>query len=450
MRKTSLFSGAALGLAAGVAHARSAGVGPMTAAERRAGRFLRDGSGHPTPPAPTGQKTADQIVSEIKGDLERATDKVKEIAEQAVADAAKGHTLAQSVKEQADEMLLKMNGLSEKFADLEQRSQRQPEADAIKSLGEQFAECDSFKALQASAGQRGKADMEVKATITSATTNAAGSAGAAVNTQRLEGILPLAQRKLYIQDLISPGQMSGNSLEYVRQTGFTNNAGMVAEGAAKPQSDIKLELVTTGAKVIAHHMKASRQIIEDAPQLRSLIDNNLLYGLAFKKEGQILNGDGTGQNLLGIIPQATPYAVPVGAAAAANLLDILRIAMLQAVLAEYPATGHVLNPIDWSNIERLKDAEGRYVIGNPQGTVVPRLWGLPVVETQSIAQDKFLTGAFQLGAQYFDRWQARVQLATENEDDFIKNLVTLLAEERGALAVYRPEAFIYGDLGQVA
>src|SRR5690606_25533454 len=112
-------------------------------------------------------------------------------------------------------------------------------------------------------------------------------------------------------------------------------------------------------------------------------------------------------------------------------------------------TGHVLNPIDWAGIELTKDAEGRYIIGQPQGVASPTMWGLPVVATQAIVSGKFLTGAFKLGAQLFDRWQARVEVATENEDDFVKNLVTILAEERLALAVYRPEAFIYGDIAPV-
>ena len=156
-----------------------------------------------------------------------------------------------------------------------------------------------------------------------------------------------------------------------------------------------------------------------------------------------------GGQVLGIIPQATAYAAP-GGLTSAQAMDQMRLAMLQAELAEYPATGHVMNPIDWTRIELLKDTTGRYIIGNPQGTTAPSLWGLPVVATAAIAQDKFLTGAFKLGAQLFDRWLARVEVATENEDDFIKNLVTILAEERLALAVYRPEAFIYGDLGFVA
>lgn len=428
--------------------AMAAGLGvAMSPAERRMGRLMRDGTGHQ---GGGGTKTAAELVLEVKEQLSQTTDKVKEIAEQAVSEAKAGTAIANGVKEQADELLIKMNGLAEKFADLEQRSaDDSKKGEDFKSIGARFAESDSLKSL-VEGGGRGKADIEVKASITSATTNAAGSAGAAIDTTRLQGIIGLPMRRMFVQDLIAPGQMSGNTLEYVRQKVRTNNAGMVAEGAAKPQSDFQLELVSTGAKVIAHYMKASRQIMDDAAQMRTFIDNNLLYGLAFKKEDQIINGDGTGQNLSGLIANATAYAAPVGAAAAGNLMDILRIAMLQAVLAEYPATGHILNPIDWSNIERLKDTEGRYLIGNPQGTAAPTLWGLPVVATQFMAQDKFLTGAFDLAAQYFDRWQARVQLATENEDDFIKNMVTILAEERGALAIYRPSAIIYGDLGQVA
>jgi HK97 family phage major capsid protein len=190
-------------------------------------------------------------------------------------------------------------------------------------------------------------------------------------------------------------------------------------------------------------MKASKQVLSDISQLRSIIDQRLLYGLALKEEQQILYGDGTGQNLLGIVPQATAYAPPI-AIEDINVLDVLRLAMLQAALAEYPATGHVLNPIDWTRIELLKDTIGRYIIGNPQGGVSPTLWRLPVVETQAMNVGKFLTGAYQLGAQLFDRWEGRVEAGYEN-DDFTKNLVTILGEERLALAVYRPEAFIYGD-----
>lgn len=395
--------------------------------------------------------TENKDLPQLAEELKKRTDEVKAIAEEFNGKAAKGEKLSQDAKDAADVAMTKLNELRAQVEDLEQKATRKAGADEAdhRSLGQQFVESKGFKDLAESPSQRGKADMQLKATITLATTDTLGAAGDTVQVTRVAGIVAPPERRMTVRDLITPGRMDGNALEYVKETGFVNNAGMVAEAAAKPQSDLKFDLVSTTAKVVAHYVKASRQILSDSSMLASYIDGRLRYGLAFKEEQQLLNGDGTGQNLLGIIPQATAYAAP-GGLTSAQAMDQMRLAMLQAELAEYPATGHVMNPIDWTRIELLKDTTGRYIIGNPQGTTAPRLWNLPVVATQAIAQDKFLTGAFKLGAQLFDRWLARVEVATENEDDFIKNLVTILAEERLALAVYRPEAFIYGDLGFVA
>lgn len=395
-------------------------------------------------------KSVAEMATDIKAAHAKAFDAVKAIAEEALGKASAGEKIAESLKEKADEALVKMNSLSEQVREIEQKAVREKEAPTrAKSLGEQFTDNESVKSFLASNSKRGRIDMLVKATITSATTDTAGAAGDAVAPTRLPGVLTLPQRRMTVRDLITPGTMSGNTLEYVQETGFTNSAAPVAETAAKPQSDIKLDLVSTSAKVIAHHAKASRQILDDVPMLQSFIDGKLRYGLAYVEEAQLLSGDGTGQNLHGIIPQATAYSAPITLSSPTSI-DVMRLAMLQAALAEYPATGHVMNPIDWAWIETLKDSTGQYIIGNPQGSIAPTLWGLPVVTTQAMTVDKFLTGAFMMGAQVFDRWQARVEIATENEDDFIKNLVTMLCEERLALAVYRPEAFIYGDFGRVA
>ena len=391
----------------------------------------------------------DQNLEVLAQEFKKQVDHVKGIAEEFKGKAEHNDKISESAKQTADEAITKLNEAKARLDELEQKMARRPQDgnEEVKSLGRQFVDSDSYKSLMGSAGQRGKANLEIKATITSATTDAAGSAGDLVQATRLPGIVGAPERKLTIRDLLMQGRMDGNSLEFVQETGFTNSAAPVAEGALKPQSDIKFDLKSTTAKVIAHYMKASRQILDDASQLQSYIDGRLRYGLAFKEEQQILNGDGTGQNLLGIVPQATAYVRSAGVTTTAeSKLDTLRFAMLQAILAEYPASGHVLNPIDWATIETLKDTSGQYIIGNPQGGLNPTLWGLPVAETQAIASGKFLTGAFSMGAQIFDRWASRVEVATENEDDFVKNLVTILAEERLALAVYRPEAFIYGDI----
>lgn len=398
-----------------------------------------------------GGVDVEALAADVMEKFKKSFDQVKEIAEKAVAEAKKGVDMATSEKEKADEALKTMNGLKAQVTEIEQKLARGTgkEKEEAKSIGEQFTESDGYKAFKDanfSKNARG-ADLKVKATLTSATTDTAGAVGDAISATRLPGILALPQRRLTVRDLLTPGRMDGNALEYVKETGFNNNAAPVAEGAAKPESDIKFDLFTTSAKVIAHWMKASKQVLDDISQLRSIIDQRLLYGLGYVEENQLLNGDGTGQNLLGIIPQATAYAAQF-VVDMENPIDQIRLAMLQAALAEYPATGIVLHPTDWARIELAKDNQGRYLIGNPQGTLNPTLWTLPVVATQAIMVDKFLVGAFRLGAQLFDRWDGRVETGYVN-DDFIKNLVTVLAEERLALAVYRPEAFIYGDFGNI-
>ncbi|MFD2298393.1 phage major capsid protein [Paracidovorax citrulli] len=389
-------------------------------------------------------------IEQINASLQQVGDQLKKHAEA----AAKNADLNAETRKTVDGLLLKQGELQ---ANLQQAQQLLAKIEANgaggdvqhQSIGQQFVNSEAVKNLMAMQTPRGRVDMPVKAAITSLTTDADGSAGDLVQTTRVPGILTLPQRRMTVRDLLTPGNMDGNALEYVKETGFTNNAGMVAEATKKPESSIKFDLVATTAKVIAHYMKASRQILSDASQLASFIDGRLRYGLAFKEEQQLLNGDGTGQNLLGIIPQATAFAAPFDPAGTETNIDNIRLAFLQSELAEYPATGVVMNPIDWARIELTKDTTGRYIIGNPQGVLGATLWNRPVVTTQAITVDKFLAGAFRLGAQIFDRWQARVEVATENEDDFVKNLVTILAEERLALAVYRPEAFIYGDFGNV-
>ncbi|OJH43966.1 phage major capsid protein [Paracoccus sp. SM22M-07] len=400
----------------------------------------------------SGEKTAQQLAEEFSEKMNRSVDAAKAIAEDALGRVEKGEQLSAQMKADADSAMSDLNELKGQVGELAQKLARAPggDPDQARSLGQRFVEDDGFKSWADGRPRQGKSDMAVKATITTATTDAAGSVGAATERTRLPGIQELPRQRLVVRDLITQGRIDNAALEYIRETGFTNNAAPVAEGAKKPGSDVKMDLVSTSARVIAHWMKVSKQALSDVSQLRSHIDNRLLYGLALVEERQILHGDGTGQNLHGIVPQASGYAVPAGLPAAGlSVIDTLRIAALQAVLAEYPATGHVLNPIDWAAIELTKDEIGRHIIGQPQGNAPASLWRLPVVETQAIAQGKFLTGAFQMGAEVFDLWDSRIEVGFEN-DDFTRNLVTILAEERIALAVYRPEAFIYGDLAPAA
>ena len=364
--------------------------------------------------------------------------------------AATGEVSAE-LKEKTDKALSELGDVTTRLSDMEKRAAREREngEDEQKSLGDLVIDSSEFKAGMLTGASRGSIRVKAdRAAITSANTTvgAGRSQGTSlVPGARVPGIFGLPERQLTIRDLVLPGQTASSSIEYVKETGYTNNAAPVAETTAKPYSDLTFDMTSAPVRTIAHLFKASRQILDDAPALRSYIDGRARYGLRFAEENQLLNGSGTGQNIHGLVPQATAFN-PAFAAADETGIDRLRLAVLQVVLAEYPATAFVLNPIDWAKIELTKDAGGNYIIGNPQGSLTPTLWNLPVVSTQAMAAGEFLTGAFSFAAQIFDRMEIEVLLSSENVDDFEKNMFTIRAEERAALAVYRPEAFVTGSV----
>ena len=396
-------------------------------------------------------KTPAELAVEVKAALDKSLDGVRALAEEAIGKANAGEALTKSLKEKADEALTGMGAIRAQLTEIEQKMARggdhQPEA--VKSAGQTFVESDEFKRFSDGGFSRNdRARIETKATLTNSTAAAAGSLGAGLVTTRLPGVVELPRRQLTIRQLLAQGNMDGQTLEFVKEHSWTNSAAPVAEGAAKPQSDFRLEVVSTSAKVIAHTMKASRQTLSDVSAVRSMIDSRLSFGLDLIEENQILNGDGTGQNLLGIIPQATAYTNPLTGGDTTSI-DKVRLMVLQAALALLPPDGIVMHPSDWAWIELLKDSTWQYIIGQPQGNIGATLWGLPVVPSMAMTIDKVLVGAFGTAAQIFDRWTTTIETGYEN-DDFTKNLVTILAEKRVALATYRPGAFIYGDWGRVA
>jgi HK97 family phage major capsid protein len=340
--------------------------------------------------------------------------------------------------------------MSAQFAEIEQKLARRTNKGGgpeLKTLGQLVVDDEQTKSYLAGP-RRGNLHLSYEAkniTSGSSTVGSTVSTTTSLVTAQRAPIVMLPDRRLTIRDLLAPGETDTGIIEYAVETAFTNNAATVAEGALKPQSDITFDLRSSPARTIAHVMKASRQILDDAPQLQSVIDGRLRYGLNFVEEAQFLYGDGAAQNLFGIVPQATAFSAAF-AVTGETAIDRISLAMLQATLALYPPTGIVLNPTDWTKISMTKDSMGRYIIGDPQGTVTPQLWGLPVVATPAITAGTFLVGSFRLAAQIFDRLTTEVLISTEDQDNFVKNMVTIRGEERVALAVYRPAAFVTGSL----
>lgn len=331
--------------------------------------------------------------------------------------------------------------------------------DAITSFGELFTESKEFKEAVSRRfqDQRGASTGRVTLDnplgfVKDLVSEATNQGGVLIRTERRPGILNIPNIPLTVRSILSVGRTSSNAIEYVKESGFTNNAGPQyspntspawQDGALKNKSELTYTLSTAPVRTLAHYMKASRQILDDVPALQSEINNRLLYGLALEEEREILTGDGLQGRLLGLLPQAADYDTTLNVAGDTKI-DKIRHAILQVTKANYMATNVVLNVKDWHDIELIKSTDGYYIVSNPMSGAPPRLWGLPVLASLNMTVGRFLVGNFPLGAQLFDRMESSIQVANQNEDDFIRNLITILAEERVGLAVYRNDAFVEG------
>ncbi|CDG97195.1 Phage major capsid protein, HK97 family [Xenorhabdus bovienii str. puntauvense] len=391
-----------------------------------------------------------ELLKGLSAKIEEANGKFNAKAEEALNEAKKVGGLSAETKAAVDKMATELNALRESektlkasLGELEQHVAQMPLQNAVqaaKTIGQQLISAEVLKDINASIPASKRISVPVQAALTSS-----GVAEGVVEPQRLPGVDVAPKQRLFIRDLIAPGKTTSSAIFWVQQTGFTNKAAVVPENTAKPYSDIQFATKITAVTTVAHMFKASKQILDDFAQLQSLVDAEMRYGLKFVEEQEILFGDGSGAHLHGIIPQASKFKAEFKVDKQ-NGIDDLRLAMLQAQLARFPASAHVLHFIDWASIELTKDSLGRYILGNPAGLIGPTLWGLPVVATEAAAfRGKFLTGAFNAGAQIFDREETNVVISTENTDDFEKNMISLRCEERLALAVKRPEAFAYGD-----
>lgn len=373
--------------------------------------------------------------ADIKSVVDSQTEEIKKHGETSTATAKK-----------LTEVEAKYEKLCQDFAELEAKMGRLPQGGVqkqIKSIGGQFIEGQQYKAMKES-GKYESSPLHVGSFHKTLISSDAASAGDLIVAQRISEIVSPAQRQLTVRDLLNQGTTTSNAIEYVEETLFTNNAAMVPEGPAggKPESAMVFDAKSVSVKTLAHWIPATRQVIDDVSQLQSYIDGRLIYGLKLVEEAQLLYGDGTGNNLRGLMTAAQVYNRSVGGD---SRIDTLRRAITQARLANYPVDGMIVNSEDWEAIELQKGSDGHYIWVSVTEGGASRLWRVPVVETPAMTENDFLVGAFKLGAQIWDREDANVRISEHHADYFTKNLIAILAEERLALAVYRPQAFVKGN-----
>lgn len=262
------------------------------------------------------------------------------------------------------------------------------------------------------------------------------------------------RRQAVVADLLGSGSLSGQSITYFVEGARDGNFATVAEAGKKPQLHYNFTTVTESLSKIAGFIKLSDEMIEDLAFLVSEINQRLLYDLSIFEENQLLNGDGVAPNLRGILLRSG-IQTETGASIADNLDAIFRALTKVQTVTGLASDGVVIHPTDYQTFRLSKDANQQYYGGGPFSgpygndgvPVQPALWGARTVVTAAIAQGTVLVGAFKQGGTVYRKGGVTVSSTNSNVDDFEHNLVTIRAEERLALAVRIPPAFVKVTLG---
>jgi HK97 family phage major capsid protein len=331
-----------------------------------------------------------------------------------------------------------------------------------RSIGEAFVESEAWKSwfkLNAPSGvisdsRKGLTSpaIEYKTLITG---DSVTSAGAFVQTDYTGIYEPMGRRPLTVRDLVATRRTGTDLVEFVRQTAKVTQAAPVAEAnvteytgatgqvsGVKPEGAMAFEKVQTGVKTIAVWIPATKRSLSDAAQIRGIIDQELSADLEEELEDQLLSGDGTGENLTGILNTANVLEQDWET----DLVTTTRKAITTLrVDGRTRPTAWLLNPADWERFDLLKDGDNRYYWGGPLTVGQRTLWGIPVVESEAMTEGVAVLADWRK-AVLWDRERASIQVSDSHEDFFIRNMVAFLAEMRAAFGIIRPSAFCIVDL----
>ncbi|NNN34379.1 phage major capsid protein [Streptomyces sp. S3(2020)] len=307
------------------------------------------------------------------------------------------------------------------------------------AAAEDFRSAPEFEAYRRG-GYAGKVKVEVRATITTGT-NGVATIERPAGVKQVQPDYPLT-----VAALFASASMSGSVIEQVVDLGTgTLAAAEVAEGAVKPESSINLDTVSVTPKTVAHWVKISRQAADDNAQLTGYINNRLMYGLAKRLDQQLMSGNGTGANLRGLLNTTglSTYTPATGETLAKEVA--IRKAITVAQIAGFAPTGLVIHPTDWADVELSETTDEAFRVNtNIQSAMSPQLWGVPAVVTTAVPAGTFLIGDFVQAATLYTRQAATILMTDSDGDDFISNILTILAETRVALAVDVPKAVVKG------
>ena len=329
-----------------------------------------------------------------------------------------------------------------------------------RTVGELFTESDAFKkafdAFHAGSGEFKTGPVELFSAKAGTLLEGSQGAGLIPVPQVIPGQVETLFQRLTVADLLAQGQTNTSSVRYVVEGTATNSAAAVGEGGAKPASDLALSTVDESVKKIATVLTVSDEMLEDVAQVQSYINSRLSLFVKIAEEASIVNGGGS-NDLTGILGRSGVNTYARGT------VDNNAVALFKAMngargSAFLEPDAIIMNPANWQTTRLLTDTAGQFfgggpflgqygtngLVGNSSQNIGPldTIWGVPVLVTTAVGSGTALVGPFKTAAQLFRRGGVTVEATNSHSSNFTSNLVTIRAEERLALAVYRPASFV--------
>lgn len=262
-----------------------------------------------------------------------------------------------------------------------------------------------------------------------------------MNPEYRAGITGYANRKVNARQLFAVGSTSSDAVRFVKESGYTNGAGIKQEGIKAGESTFTIAQDTALVKTIATYLVISKEMLSDVEGMASYLSNRVPAKLSEKEDAEVLFGTG---DLKGVATTAVPFAnttLVLGTTATPNEYDVLRVGVNMVAVADYAASAILIHPTDKTKLELLKDSTGHYIFQSGNMNVA----GVPVLESTAMAEGKFLVGDFRMGAEIKERAGVTLNYYPQDADNVQKGLVTIGIEERIALPVYHNGAFVSGD-----
>lgn len=320
---------------------------------------------------------------------------------------------------------------------------------SAKSLGEFFVKAVGDQLHRVGPGSRASVVAPDFKAATDPQVTGGPDGGLGVFLTEIDRTILHGVRRPTITNLFGQGTIKGQAITYFVEGALEGDFETVAELGQYPQLHVTDPTpVTDAISKLGGFIKMSDEMLADLDFLVSEINTRLLYQLGLVEEYQVLYGDGTGTDLLGVLER---NGIQTGTADSDTLADEIFKSMTKVYTASgLSPDGLVINPKDYEGLRLLRDSNEQYYGGgffqNQYGAGSfanqPSPWGLRTIITPAVPQGTAVVGAFKQAATVYQKGGVRVEATNSDDKDFTKGQVTVRATKRLALAVRRPAGFV--------